>query len=200
VLLEDQQLGRADVRLAYVQHPFPAQGQTTDTAHLIVGEHATSEGTYVALTRARQQAHIYGAFAGAGESDADCLAELAERISRSEPDLPSISVPLAHEALIREHMMTSPQPSGPSDATAATEQHDSIAALASGSETATSEARSVQFQAPGVSDHALAPPVTADPLSQRIDPAYRARWERERDARGAGLLENRPGREPDVLW
>ncbi|MGH3260757.1 MAG: MobF family relaxase, partial [Trebonia sp.] len=42
-----EQLERADARLAYVQHPFPAQGITTDTTHLVVGEHATREGTYV---------------------------------------------------------------------------------------------------------------------------------------------------------
>ena len=30
------EIAQADLRLAYVQHPFPAQGHTTDTAHLIV--------------------------------------------------------------------------------------------------------------------------------------------------------------------
>jgi conjugative relaxase-like TrwC/TraI family protein len=109
-LLSDQQLARADVRLAYVQHPFPAQGQTTDTAHLIIGEHATSEGTYVALTRARQQTHMYAAFEGDAEPDTDRLAELAERISRSEPDLPSIRTPLAHEADVNERLASSTGP------------------------------------------------------------------------------------------
>ena len=47
------------MRLAYVQHPFPAQGQTTDTTHLIASEHATQQGTYVALTRARHRTHIH---------------------------------------------------------------------------------------------------------------------------------------------
>ena len=37
----------------------PAQGQTTDSAHLIVAEHATQEGSYVALTRARHRTDVY---------------------------------------------------------------------------------------------------------------------------------------------
>ena len=39
-----ERVRQADLRLAYVQHPVPAQGLTTDTTHLIVAEHATSEG------------------------------------------------------------------------------------------------------------------------------------------------------------
>ena len=35
------QAEQASVRLAYVQHPFPAQGHTTDTTHLLVAQHAT---------------------------------------------------------------------------------------------------------------------------------------------------------------
>jgi hypothetical protein len=62
--LDAQQLDRADVRLAYVQHPFPAQGRTSDTAHLIVAERATQEGSYVGLTRARDRTMIY--------ADVDC--------------------------------------------------------------------------------------------------------------------------------
>ena len=47
--LTQRQLDQASARLAYVQHPFPAQGTTTDTAHLIAAEHATHRGTYVAV-------------------------------------------------------------------------------------------------------------------------------------------------------
>ena len=87
------------MRLAYVQHPFPAQGQTTDTAHLIVAEHATREGSYVALTRARETAPTS---TPTTPPDADEPAErlaamLAEHMSRTEPDIPSIDTPLAHE-------------------------------------------------------------------------------------------------------
>ncbi len=101
VALDSGQGARADLRLAYVQHPFPAQGHTTDTTHLIVAEHATQEGSYVALTRAREETHIYTGDHPAGQlEDTDRLQPLAERMARTEPDLPSIQVPLAHEAAI----------------------------------------------------------------------------------------------------
>jgi conjugative relaxase-like TrwC/TraI family protein len=46
ITLSHDQLSQADTRLAYVQHPVPAQGVTADTTHLIVGEHPTGAGTY----------------------------------------------------------------------------------------------------------------------------------------------------------
>jgi conjugative relaxase-like TrwC/TraI family protein len=100
VMLDARQAARADVRLAYVQHPFPAQGQTTDTAHLIIAEHATQEGSYVALTRARERTHIHAARPGDEPSDGDRFKALSDRMSRTEPDLPSIDTPLAHESTI----------------------------------------------------------------------------------------------------
>jgi conjugative relaxase-like TrwC/TraI family protein len=97
--LDEAQLAAGDVRLAYVQHPFPAQGQTTDTAHLIVAEHATQHGSYVALTRARQRTDLYASTGQLTDHDSETpIAALAEHLSRSEPDVPSIQVPLAHEA------------------------------------------------------------------------------------------------------
>ena len=98
VNLDGDQLAAGDVRLAYVQHPFPAQGQTTDTAHLIVGEHATQHGSYVALTRARQRTHLYTSSTQLPDHDDGPIPALAEHLSRSEPDVPSIHIPLAHEA------------------------------------------------------------------------------------------------------
>lgn len=101
ITLDHEQAVRSDLRLAYVQHPFPAQGHTTDTTHLIVAEHATREGSYVALTRARDKTHIYaGNHPSDGQGDVDRLQALAERMGRTEPDLPSIHVPLAHETAI----------------------------------------------------------------------------------------------------
>jgi conjugative relaxase-like TrwC/TraI family protein len=97
--LDQQQITDADLRLAYVQHPFPAQGQTTDTAHLIVAGHATREGTYVALTRAREQTQVYATDTMQLEGG-DWLQELAERVSHTEPEIPSIQTPLAHESEI----------------------------------------------------------------------------------------------------
>ncbi|MGH2882877.1 MAG: AAA family ATPase, partial [Solirubrobacteraceae bacterium] len=79
---------------AYVQHPFPAQGITADTAHLIVSAHATREGAYVALTRAREDTHVYAEASADSERDGDRLQALAERTSRTDPDLPSIATPL----------------------------------------------------------------------------------------------------------
>jgi ATP-dependent exoDNAse (exonuclease V) alpha subunit len=95
--LDRDQADRADLRLAYVQHPFPAQGHTSDTAHVIVGEHATREGTYVALTRARHTTHIYAAHERHADQspENEPLMHLADRVSRAEPELPSIHVALA---------------------------------------------------------------------------------------------------------
>jgi conjugative relaxase-like TrwC/TraI family protein len=94
--LDRQQLDLADVRLAYVQHPFPAQGVTTDTAHLIVSDHTTREGTYVAITRARQHTHIHASLETlTTDNEQQPLPRLAEILRRTEPDLPSIAVPIA---------------------------------------------------------------------------------------------------------
>ncbi len=100
VNLTIDQADAAQLRLAYVQHPFPAQGLTTDTAHLIVSAHATREGTYVALTRAREETHLYAEQPFDSDPDGDRLEDLAERISRTEPDLPSIAIPLEQEPTI----------------------------------------------------------------------------------------------------
>ena len=100
-------LDAGQVRLAYVSHPFPAQGRTTDTTHVIAGPLSTAEGSYVALTRAREHTHLYASSdqLELPEQREPALAALAERLGRSEPDLPSIRVPLAHEQHVeREHV------------------------------------------------------------------------------------------------
>lgn len=103
LLLDREQLQKADIRLAYVQHPLPAQGITTDTSHVIVGDQTTKEGTYVAITRSRQTSHIHAARDTAGDDpEHDPLAALAARLSRTEPDVPSIATPLAHEQQIEQ--------------------------------------------------------------------------------------------------
>jgi conjugative relaxase-like TrwC/TraI family protein len=101
-ILDRAHLERADLRLAYVQHPFPAQGQTTDTTHVIVSEHATNEGTYVALTRAQHRTHLYTSHQQLHDPD-DPLVALAEHTARTEPDIPSIHTPIAREAQIQRH-------------------------------------------------------------------------------------------------
>lgn len=112
--LQAEQLERGDVRLAYVQHPFLAQGQTSDTAHLIVAEHATREGSYVALTRARQATHIHAgrSIVESDEEGVEPLAQLAEHLGRAEPDLPSIATPLAHEREIEERQTADQERTG----------------------------------------------------------------------------------------
>jgi len=110
---ERDQLDAASARLAYVSHTFPAQGQTVDRAHVIADRLADSNGTYVALTRAWEHTHLYASAdrlehlepgdAGAGGREAQ-LARLAEQLGRSEPEVPSIAVALAHEHQVeREH-------------------------------------------------------------------------------------------------
>ena len=92
-------LDTGQIRLAYVSHPFPAQGRTTDTTHVIAGPLSTAEGSYVALTRAREHTHLYASSdqLELPASRDHAIAALAERLGRSEPELPSIRVPLAHE-------------------------------------------------------------------------------------------------------
>ncbi|MEO8968819.1 MAG: MobF family relaxase, partial [Solirubrobacteraceae bacterium] len=97
------QLDAGRARLGYVSHSFPAQGQTADRGHVIADRLADAQGTYVALTRAREQTRIYAstqhldldpaADAGRGLQ----VARLAEQLGRSEPEVPSIALPLAHE-------------------------------------------------------------------------------------------------------
>jgi hypothetical protein len=95
IAMRREQIEQADLRLAYVQHPVPAQGVTADTTHLIVADHATAEGTYVALTRAREQTHIHVSEEMLLDSELEPLERLAERVGRAEPEVPSIAVPLA---------------------------------------------------------------------------------------------------------
>ncbi len=102
VELEQQDIEDADLRLAYVQHPFPAQGQTVDTTHLIVADHSTQHGSYVALTRARERTEVYAAEPVELDTGLDRLQQLAERLSRTDPEIPSIAVPLVHESRV-EH-------------------------------------------------------------------------------------------------
>jgi hypothetical protein len=123
------QADAAQLRLAYVQHPFPAQGLTTDTAHLIVSNHATRQGTYVALTRAREETHLYAEAPVDSEREGDRLQALAERISRTEPDLPSIAIPLGREQTITATPAHHLPVIGPSGSISQQPSHDHPGAL-----------------------------------------------------------------------
>jgi len=112
------QLDAGSARLAYVSHTWPAQGQTVDRAHVIAGEHADANGTYVALTRAREQTRVYASAErlDAGDQDGgreDRLARLADRLGRSEPEVPSIAVALAHEQRVERELARESAPSPP---------------------------------------------------------------------------------------
>ncbi len=88
-------------QLRWRRHHHPA---CPSTAHVIADRLADSNGTYVALTRARERTHLYasterlepadeGGDGGRGQQ----LASLAGQLGRSEPELSSISIALAHE-------------------------------------------------------------------------------------------------------
>jgi conjugative relaxase-like TrwC/TraI family protein len=109
------QLDAASARLAYVSHTFPAQGQTVDSAHVIADALADQNGTYVALTRARERTHLYASVERLSPGDqhhqparrpdrSALLEALAEQLGRSTVEAPSIAVALAHEQHVaREH-------------------------------------------------------------------------------------------------
>lgn len=101
----------ADLRLAYVQHPFPAQGATTDTTHVIAGQHANRHGTYVALTRARHRTQIYTTQdrldPEASSEPTTLVQALTDLLGRTEPDTPSLSTPLAHERKVDQLFLES---------------------------------------------------------------------------------------------
>jgi len=110
------QLDAGSARLGYVSHTWPAQGQTVDRAHVIAGEHSDANGTYVALTRAREQTRLYASAERLDDGDQDGgredrLGRLADRLGRSEPEVPSIAVPLAHEQRVERELAKQSVPS-----------------------------------------------------------------------------------------
>jgi conjugative relaxase-like TrwC/TraI family protein len=160
VTLTHDQLDQAQARLGYVQHPFPAQSTTTDTTHLIIAEHPTREGTYVALTRARDHTHLYAA-TDQLDPEQPALPQLAQRVSATQPDLPSIAQPLAHE-----HAITT-QLDDASVLAAAVERRDGITDRQAGAVTS----MSVRDPAPRPRELALtAPgPVTRASIAQTYE-------------------------------
>jgi AAA domain len=83
-----------ELRLAYAQHVYKAQGLTTDRALVLAGGWQTDRETaYVALTRARERTDIYASREDLGHAgiDADAIRRLAERASKSNAQEASIS-------------------------------------------------------------------------------------------------------------
>jgi conjugative relaxase-like TrwC/TraI family protein len=83
-----------DVRLAYAQHVYKAQGLTTDRALVLMGGWQTDrERAYVALSRARERTDVYVAREDLGHDgvDADLHRRLADRVAISHAQQPSVS-------------------------------------------------------------------------------------------------------------
>jgi conjugative relaxase-like TrwC/TraI family protein len=88
----------AELRLAYAQHVYKAQGRTVDEAYVLMGGWQTDrEHAYVALTRARDQTDVYVCRDDLGEEGMEpgAIERLAEAIETSHPQEASIE----HEAL-----------------------------------------------------------------------------------------------------
>jgi ATP-dependent exoDNAse (exonuclease V) alpha subunit len=86
----------SDLRLAYAQHVYKAQGVTVERAHTMIGGWQTDrERAYVALSRARAQTDIYLSREDLGEQglDPEGIERLAEIISESHAQEPSIATP-----------------------------------------------------------------------------------------------------------
>lgn len=74
---------REHVELAYATTVYGAQGETTHTAHLLLGEHSSGASAYVAMTRGRHDnvAHLVA------EDEADARRQWAEVFARDRADL-----------------------------------------------------------------------------------------------------------------
>ena len=89
-----------DLRLAYAQHVYKAQGRTVDRAFVLTGGWQTDrEHAYVALTRARERTDVYVSREDLGEQgmDAGAIERLGEAMAESHAQQPSIATPLARE-------------------------------------------------------------------------------------------------------
>jgi ATP-dependent exoDNAse (exonuclease V) alpha subunit len=83
-----------DVRLAYAQHVYKAQGLTTDRALVLTGGwQSDRERAYVALSRARERTDLYVSREDLGEdgTDADLIERLADRVSVSHVQQASVA-------------------------------------------------------------------------------------------------------------
>jgi conjugative relaxase-like TrwC/TraI family protein len=85
-----------DMRLAYAQHVYKAQGATVDRAFVLTGGWQTDrERAYVALSRAREQTDIYASREDLGEQgmDTGAIERLGDAISESNAKQASITTP-----------------------------------------------------------------------------------------------------------
>jgi conjugative relaxase-like TrwC/TraI family protein len=83
-----------NVRLAYAQHVYKAQGLTTDRALVLTGGwQSDRERAYVALSRARERTDVYVSREDLGEdgTDADLVERFAQRVSVSHAQRASVT-------------------------------------------------------------------------------------------------------------
>lgn len=84
----------SEVRLAYAQHVYKAQGLTVDRALVLTGGwQSDRERAYVALSRARERTDIYLSREDLGDDglDTDAIERLAERIGVSHAQQASVT-------------------------------------------------------------------------------------------------------------
>jgi len=84
----------SEMRLAYAQHVYKAQGATVDRALVLTGGWQTDrESAYVALTRARERTDLYVSREDLGEDGMDdgAIQRLSERIAISRAQQASIT-------------------------------------------------------------------------------------------------------------
>jgi conjugative relaxase-like TrwC/TraI family protein len=89
----------SDLKLAYAQHVYNAQGRTVEHSHVLIGGWQTSrENAYVALTRAREQTDIYATREDLGQQDLDpeAIGRLANAMAESRAQQASIARPAAN--------------------------------------------------------------------------------------------------------
>ena len=101
-----EQLDKADLRLGYVQHPWPGQGLTVERLHYVHDTLANARATYVAATRPRGEFRLYAARETLeqirDDRDQHELDVLAASLGQAEQEAPSIDVPLARDREDRE--------------------------------------------------------------------------------------------------
>ncbi|HEY4996434.1 MAG TPA: MobF family relaxase [Solirubrobacteraceae bacterium] len=88
----------SDLRLAYAQHVYKAQGLTVQHAFVLTGGWQTDrERSYVALSRAQERTDIYVSREDLGEQglDAGAIERLGEAMSESHAKQASIATPTA---------------------------------------------------------------------------------------------------------
>ncbi|MHB1834999.1 MAG: hypothetical protein ACYCXW_08535 [Solirubrobacteraceae bacterium] len=97
-----------NLKLAYAQHVYKAQGLTCERAQILIGGWQTDrERAYVAISRAREQTDIHIAREDLGEHGLDhgAIQRLGETIARSNAQQASISIEQARHGIddARQH-------------------------------------------------------------------------------------------------